>query len=102
MSTEFNSNFSLFPTQEKKSEKSPDFSGTIEIPVDQINSLVGHLGTKPETDWKDNPVIKLRIAGWKTESKSGKNYVNGKVSIPMAQGDTPAQGNTANAETDLF
>ena len=102
MSTEFNSNFSLFPTQEKKSEKSPDFSGTIEIPVDQINSLVGHLGTKPESNYKDEPVVRLRVAGWKTTSKSGKNYVNGKVSIPMAQGDTPAQGNTANAETDLF
>ena len=102
MNTEFNSSFSLFPAQEKKSEKSPDFSGTIEIPVDQINSLVGHLGTKPESNYKDEPVVRLRIAGWKTQSKSGKNYVNGKVSIPMAQGNIPAQADNANAETDLF
>ena len=102
MNTEFNSNFSLFPAQEKKSEKSPDFSGTIEIPVDQINSLVGHLGTKPEANWKDEPVVRLRVAGWNTKSRSGKEYVNGKVSIPMAQSNTPAQADNANAETDLF
>ena len=102
MNTEFNSSFSLFPAQEKKSEKSPDFSGTIEIPVDQINSLVGHLGTKPETDWKDNPVIKLRIAGWKTASKSGKNYINGKVSIPMAQNATATQADNADESGGLF
>ena len=98
--SDFNSNFSLFPVQEKKSEKSPDFSGSIEIPVDQIDSLIAHLGTKPETDWKDNPVVKLRVAGWKTTSKSGKNYVNGKVSVPMEQTPTATQAN--QAETDLF
>ena len=98
--SDFNSNFSLFPVQEKRKEKSPDFSGTIEIPVDQIDSLIAHLGTKPESNYKDEPVVKLRVAGWKTESKSGKNYVNGKVSIPLKKEDIPAQAN--QAETDLW
>jgi hypothetical protein len=98
MTADFNSNFSLFPAQEKRSEKSPDFSGTIEIPVDQINSLVGHLGTKPESNYKDEPVIKLRIAGWKAESKSGKNYVNGKVSIPQAKDATATQASTDSTD----
>jgi len=31
--SELNASFSLFPTQEKRSERSPDYSGSIEIPV---------------------------------------------------------------------
>jgi len=83
--TELNASFSLFPAQEKKSERSPDYGGTIEIPVDQIDALVAHLGTQPENNWKDEPVIRLRIAGWKAQSQGGKHYLNGKVSVPMQQ-----------------
>ena len=96
--TELNASFSLFPSQEKKSERSPDYSGTIEIPVDQINALVAHLGTAPENNWRDERVVKLRIAGWKATSKAGKDYINGKLSVPMAQSATPTQ----TPETDLF
>ncbi len=83
--TELNASFSLFPVRDKKSERSPDYSGTIEIPADQINALVAHLGTQPENDWKDEPVVKLRIAGWKAQSQGGKDYLNGKISVPMQQ-----------------
>ena len=96
--TELNASFSLFPAQEKKSERSPDYSGTIEIPADQINALVAHLGTAPENNWKDEPVLKLRIAGWKNESESGLKYLKGLVSVPMAQTATSTQ----TSETDLF
>jgi uncharacterized protein (DUF736 family) len=96
--TDLNASFSLFPAQEKKSERSPDYSGTIEIPADQINALVAHLGTAPENNWRDEPVLKLRIAGWKATSKTGKDYINGKLSVPMAQSATPTQ----TSETDLF
>ena len=83
--SELNASFSLFPTQEKRSERSPDYSGSIEIPVADINALVAHLGTQPESNWRDEPVVKLRIAGWKATSKGGKIYVNGKISIPQDQ-----------------
>ena len=83
--SELNASFSLFPTKEKRSERSPDYSGTIEIPVADINALVPHLGTQPESNWRDEDVIKLRIAGWKATSKGGKSYLNGKISVPMQQ-----------------
>ena len=91
--SEFSANFSLFPTQEKKSEKSPDFSGNIEIPVSQLAALRDHLNSTPQDNWKEDgeQLIKLRIAGWKAESKAGKQYINGKVSVPMEQGATPTQ-----------
>ena len=93
--SDFNASFSLFPAQEKKNERSPDYSGTIEIPVDQLNALMAHLGTEPELNWKDERVLKLRIAGWSAQSKSGKSYVNGKVSVPMAQTATATQTSEA-------
>jgi len=84
--SELNASFSLFPTQEKRSERSPDYSGSIEIPVADIDALVAHLGTQPEGNWRDEPVVKLRIAGWKATSRNGgKSYVNGKISIPQDQ-----------------
>ena len=83
--TELNASFSLFPAQDKKSERSPDYGGVIEIPADQIDALVAHLGTQPENNWKDEPVVKLRIAGWKAQSQGGKTYLNGKVSVPIQQ-----------------
>ena len=93
--SELNASFSLFPAQEKKSERSPDYGGVIEIPADQIDALVAHLGTKPEANWRDEDVIKLRIAGWKATSKGGKSYVNGKVSIPQGQQQAPADDEEA-------
>ena len=95
--TDLNASFSLFPSKEKKSERSPDFSGTIEISVDQIDALVAHLGTAPETNWKDESVVKLRIAGWNATSKGGMQYINGKVSTPMQQ-----QQQTTDQASDLF
>ena len=100
--SELNASFSLFPAQEKKSERSPDYGGVIEIPADQIDALVAHLGTKPEANWRDEDVIKLRIAGWKATSKGGKSYVNGSLSfgnfmggIPQGQQQAPADDEEA-------
>jgi len=94
---DLNASFSLFPSKEKKSERSPDFSGTIEVSVDQIDALVAHLGTAPEANYKGDNVVKLRIAGWNAESKGGMKYINGKISTPMQQ----QQQSTADA-SDLF
>ena len=90
---ELNASFSLFPTQEKRSERSPDYSGSIEIPAADIDALVAHLGTQPESNWRDEPVVKLRIAGWKATSKGGKTYLNGKISIPQDQQPAAAPSN---------
>ena len=77
--------FSLFTTKEKKSERSPDMSGDIEIPVSQLDELRQHMAGEAVMNYKDEPVIKLRIAGWNTESKNGVKYINGLISVPMQQ-----------------
>ena len=97
--SELNASFSLFPTQEKRSERSPDYSGTIEIPVGDIDALVAHLGSQPESNWRDDPVVKLRIAGWKATGRAGNmSYINGKISIPQEQQQQQAP---ADNEDDL-
>ena len=43
MTTEFNAKFSLFPAKERKSEKSPNSTGSIEIPATEIPALIAYL-----------------------------------------------------------
>jgi hypothetical protein len=83
--TEFSARFSLFPSKEKKSEKSPDTTGNIEVAVDQIQSMISYLQTaEREQDYQGNDVVKIRLAAWNTTSKGGMAYQSGKVSPPMA------------------
>lgn len=55
--------FSLFKNKDKKSDKSPDYSGDI-----MINGK------------------KLKLAAWIKESRSGDKYMNGSVSEPQEGG----------------
>ena len=90
--TDFTANISLFPTTEKKSEKSPDASGNIEILESEIQAVISYLQTAERTaNYKDEQVVKIRVATWNNESKAGKRYLAGKVSPPMAQSDTATQ-----------
>ena len=101
MTIELNASFSLFTATEKKKERSPDYSGTIEIPVDQVDALIAHLGTQPENNYRDEPVLKLRVAGWNATSKGGKEYINGKISKPLPPMDhsaTPPQAQASSNE----
>jgi len=87
MTTEFTAKFSLFPAKEEKSEKSPDSTGSIEIPASELPALIRYLQdpANAQDDWQGNPAIKIRLAGWNATSKNGLQYVNGKVSPPMQQ-----------------
>ena len=77
--------FSLFNTKEKKHDRSPDMSGEVEIPVSQLDELRQHMAGSTVMNYKDEPVIKLRIAGWNNESKNGVKYINGLISVPQEQ-----------------
>ena len=75
---------SMFPVKEKKSDKSPDMTGDIEIPASVINELVTYLRTAdPVMNWRDEPVVKLRSSVWSNEMKSGGKYLKGLVSPPL-------------------
>jgi hypothetical protein len=71
----------LFPTKEKKSEKSPDFSGKLELSDEVVNDLISQMERGVE-----KPIISL--VGWRKTSKAGNNFVSlvGNVFKPMNSG----------------
>lgn len=88
--TEFSARFSLFPTDEKKSENSPDATGNIEVLATEIPNLISYLQSAEQVeDYQGNQIVKIRMAGWTKESKGGKRFQSGKVSPPMS--NAPAQ-----------
>jgi hypothetical protein len=78
--------FSLFRQEEKRNEKSPDYSGGIEVLETEVAELVEHLQRGPrEDDYQGRRVVKLRMGAWLKESKNGKKYLGGSVTIPQEQ-----------------
>jgi uncharacterized protein (DUF736 family) len=83
---DFNGKFSLFPAKEKKSEKSPDYTGTLELSMADAMALAEWLTGQPgEQGYNGETIVKVRLAGWKATSRNGMAYLNGKVSPPMPQ-----------------
>ena len=94
MADAFSASMSLFPTEEKKYENSPDHTGTIEISHGEIGNLVEYLQkAKREKNWKDEIVVKIRVAAWNSVGQeSGKAYLRGRVTPPLpAQSPAPAE-----------
>jgi hypothetical protein len=88
---------SLFPAKEKKSDKSPDMGGDIEIPASAISELVTYLRTADsEMNWKDEPVVKLRASVWSNEMKNGGKYLKGLVSPPLEKTQASSAPATSN------
>ena len=56
----------LFINRNKTNEKQPDLSGDVEITMETLKALV-------ELAKKNQP-LKMRMAGWVKEGKSGKFY----------------------------
>lgn len=83
MTDTFKGNLSLFPVREKRKEKSPDYTGTIELPLDQAMALAEWLTAQPgETAYNGNVVVKIDVAGWKNVSQNGMAYVKGAITPP--------------------
>ena len=83
MSNAFQAKLSLFPVREKKNEKGPDQTGTIEIFQDQVAALRSYLmSAETEDDWQGNPVVKLSVSTWTSEMKDGRKYMKGQVKPP--------------------
>tara|TARA_R100000458_G_C8270013_1_gene244756 strand:+ start:66 stop:374 length:309 start_codon:yes stop_codon:yes gene_type:complete len=67
--------FSLMPTKEKKHEKSPDMSGSVDFPLEEAMKLADWLVAQPgEQDWKGDTVIRVPIVGWHKESKKNPDF----------------------------
>ena len=78
--------FSLFRQEEKRSETSPDYSGGIEVLETEVAELIEHLRHgERDIDYQNRQIVKLRMGAWLRESKSGRKYLSGSVTIPQEQ-----------------
>ena len=76
----FDAKFTLFDVKEKKSERGPDKTGSIEIELDQAMKLAEWLTSQPGEDgYGGTTVIKIPVSAWNAQSKTGTSYINGKV-----------------------
>lgn len=66
---------SLFHQSDKKSDKAPDYTGNVLIGEEVLDHIR-----------KSGGSVKLRLAGWKKQAKSGTVYLSLSVSL-----DTPKQ-----------
>ena len=76
-------NMALFQqlAQDRKSDKSPQATGSIEISVADLNQFFSlALALEPVDNWKGEPVIKLRCGVWHRETKNGKPWESISVS----------------------
>lgn len=71
-------NLALFQQLEsdRKSDRAPHATGSLEISVDDLNEFFSlALALKPEDNWDGSKkVIKLRCAAWHRETKAGKPW----------------------------
>jgi hypothetical protein len=79
--------FTLFDVKEKKSERAPDKTGSIEIELDQAMKLAEWLTSQPGEDgYGGTTVIKIPVSAWNAQSKTGTSYINGKVWAKKSEG----------------
>jgi hypothetical protein len=76
---------SLLASKSKKSEKSPDYWGDINLDVSKLGL--------------SNGKGKVRISGWKRKTKSGATFLSLQLSVSQEQQDFPKEVNR-NEELD--
>tara|TARA_B100000900_G_C20504078_1_gene685052 strand:+ start:692 stop:1012 length:321 start_codon:yes stop_codon:yes gene_type:complete len=58
----------LFVAKQKRSEKSPDYNGLLELDIDVVNDLIAQ-----KNEGIEQP--KVNLVGWKKVAKSGNSYL---------------------------
>lgn len=71
---------SLFKNDRKETEKQPDFTGPGDISKEDFLAIADAV-TAGKCNFTADGKIKLRIAGWKRQSSSGKAYISCLVSV---------------------
>jgi len=94
-------NSSLFKNERKERENQPDFTGPGQISKEDFLAMYDQVINNQYNE-DDEGRIKVRVAGWKKQSKSGKSYISLSLSIDDygVQAKSPAA--PSSVENDLF
>jgi hypothetical protein len=63
---EYPNSGSLFPSTIRKSDKSPDFFGSIKLDPAYLQDLMS----------KSDGLVEIKLSGWKRESKTGNRFLS--------------------------
>lgn len=92
--SDFSINFAQFTVKEenKRSEKSPDVTGSLEVPASDVDAVIDYLRKAERVmNWQDQEVVKIRLAGWnRVAGKTGQPFLSGKLSSPYVPENRPA------------
>ena len=76
----FDAKFTLFDVKEKKSERAPDKTGSLELELSEAMKLAEYLTAHPgEEGYGGKTVIKIPVSAWNQRSQSGTDYISGKL-----------------------
>ena len=75
----------IFPTKEKRSDKTPDYSGTIDLDDTILNSLL--------SEYKKSGAVRLRVSAWKNVSQDYGTWL--KLWVSKDEPRPPAMGQAA-------
>lgn len=78
---EYPNSGSLFPSTVRKSDKSPDFFGSIKIDPAYLKDLMS----------KSDGLVEVKLSGWKRESKTGNKFVSLAVDTFVKKDAAPAK-----------
>ncbi len=101
---DFNISFVQFTQleEDKRTEKSPDVTGFIEVLATDVDALISYLQTaERERDYRGDEVVKLRLAGWNGETRNHIPMLKGKLSEPYRPNAKPAATVAANSGGDF-
>lgn len=73
-------NASLFKNTRKETDRQPDFTGPGNVSKEDFMAIADAV-TSGKFNADDNGNIKIRVAGWKKEAKSGVSYISLAISV---------------------
>jgi|TARA_Y100000033_G_scaffold526_1_gene514 hypothetical protein len=94
-------NSSLFKNERKERENQPDFTGPGQITKADFMAMYDQVIANQYNE-DDEGRIKVRVAGWKKQSKSGKSYISLSLSIDDYGVEAKPAAAPSSAEGDLF
>tara|TARA_Y100000004_G_scaffold168926_1_gene202764 strand:- start:207 stop:503 length:297 start_codon:yes stop_codon:yes gene_type:complete len=94
-------NSSLFKNERKERDNQPDFTGPGQITKADFMAMYDQVIANQYNE-DDEGRIKVRVAGWKRQSKSGKAYISLSLSIDDYGVEAKPAAAPSSAEGDLF
>ena len=86
--TQFNGRVALFDNRGSENPSAPAMTGKLEIPVDQIETLLEQLLEQEPQSYKDRKFVSLNVSLWHAETQSAALLFTGQAQLPRPKADS--------------